>query len=341
MVDGVLHIPKKVVDIGVQKLKSALVIQFLDDVPLLKVIRSVLNRLWGFEGEVIISLLPNDLFLVELPSVKLCELILARSWHIHYSSMILRRWESGIKPIDTSPKELPIWLIFKGVPPALVTHEGVSWLASQVGTPFNKFIRDGLDVKVCGVKDVSVEVPASLMVVLEGGEQSSISVECREPRTYKGKEKVIYVPKVKDPQPKVSIHVGSSSGNGSKPSLDGEEAPESSLCGMAVGGMGNGSEVQAKEPPIQQPVVGLSLKSVSTDNVGVLVSDDEEVVYDETRPNPDVVVQVQSSPPTDSRRVVGADGACQLGKSTFSEFISNNKVLTPKGIIHRPKTRRR
>ncbi|CAN1339183.1 hypothetical protein LINPERPRIM_LOCUS38390 [Linum perenne] len=53
---------------------------------------------------------------------------------------------------------------------ALVTHEGISWLASQIGTPINKFVRDSLDIKVSVVKDVMEEIPFSLMVVLEGGE---------------------------------------------------------------------------------------------------------------------------------------------------------------------------
>ncbi|CAN1323838.1 hypothetical protein LINPERPRIM_LOCUS32868, partial [Linum perenne] len=61
-------------------------------------------------------------------------------------------------------------LTLKGVPPSLVTPEGVSWLASQVGTHINKFVRDGLDVKVCVIKDVMVEVQPSLTVILAGGE---------------------------------------------------------------------------------------------------------------------------------------------------------------------------
>ncbi|CAN1301042.1 hypothetical protein LINPERPRIM_LOCUS24786 [Linum perenne] len=156
--------------------------QFLDNAPPLKVIPSMLNRLWGFDGEVVISAIPEGLFLVELPTIRLCEWVLARSWHIHHSSMILRRWSSGIKPVDTSPKELLVWLTFKAVPPAILTHEGISWLASQVGTPINKSVRDGLDIKVCVVKDVMKEIPSSLTVVLEGGEQSCISIESREPR---------------------------------------------------------------------------------------------------------------------------------------------------------------
>ncbi|CAN1291174.1 hypothetical protein LINPERPRIM_LOCUS21018 [Linum perenne] len=76
----------------------------------------------------------------------------------------------GIKPIDSSPKEVPAWVTFKKVPPALFTPEGVSWLASQIGQPINKFVRDGLDIKVCVIRNPSEQVTSSLGVVLAGGE---------------------------------------------------------------------------------------------------------------------------------------------------------------------------
>ncbi|CAN1302335.1 hypothetical protein LINPERPRIM_LOCUS25407, partial [Linum perenne] len=109
----------------------------------------VLNRIWGYEGEITISTLSEGLFLVEFPSLKLCEWVLARSWHVHHATMILRRWAVGLKCIESSPQEVPVWVTFKRVPPTLVTTEGISWLASQIGQPINKFVRDGLDIKVC------------------------------------------------------------------------------------------------------------------------------------------------------------------------------------------------
>ncbi|CAN1317114.1 hypothetical protein LINPERPRIM_LOCUS30318 [Linum perenne] len=355
VIDGVLHIPKKVVDLGVQRLKSALVIQFLDSVPPLKVVRSVLNRLWGFEGEVVLSSLPDGLYLVELPSVKLCEWVLARSWHIHHSSMLLRRWTHGIKPIDTSPKELPVWITFKDVPPALVTHEGISWLATQIGTPINKFIRDGLDIKVCVVKDVGDEVPQSLTVVMDGGEQNIIFVECREPRKYNRKGKGVYTPKIVPPKSSVAGSGEGTSGSDPKPSPDGEVVTVEAHPEKDAGEGGNSSGSQPGEiDPIQQvsveetgatvilsPEVAavFSPKSVSIDEGGTLVSDDDEEVDE------NIDTQVQLPHPEVAkvpvRRVLGSEGVCKIGNPPFSEFLNSNKVMTPKGIINRPKTRRR
>ncbi|CAN1215549.1 hypothetical protein LINPERPRIM_LOCUS280 [Linum perenne] len=111
--------------------------------------------------------------------------------------MILRIWVSGIKHIDKSPKEVPVWLAFKKVPPLLITLEGVSWLANQVGQPINKFVRDGLDIKVCVIKDLLEDVKMSLEVVLDGGGQQTIHIEYLETRNYKRKGQSIGIANAK------------------------------------------------------------------------------------------------------------------------------------------------
>ncbi|CAN1318621.1 hypothetical protein LINPERPRIM_LOCUS30884 [Linum perenne] len=267
IIDGVLHIPKKVVDLGVQRLKSALVIQFLDSVP---------------------PLAP------------------------------------GVKPIDTSPMELPVWVTFKDVPPALVTQEGISWLATQIGTPINKFIRDWLDIKVCVVKDVSDEVPQSLTVVMDGGEQNTICVDCREPRKYNRKGKGVYVPKNVPPKASVAGSGEGNSGSAPKPSHDGEEVPEEvhSEKDAGEGGSSSGSqpgEVESSQQ-VAAEVIGtsavslspkataaLSPRSISIDEGGALVSDDDEVVYNETIDEP---VQIPHPEVTKApvRRVLESEG---------------------------------
>ncbi|CAN1293420.1 hypothetical protein LINPERPRIM_LOCUS22021 [Linum perenne] len=283
--------------------------------------------------------------------------------------MLLRRWTPGVQPIDTSPKELPVWVTFKDVPPALVTHEGISWPATQIGTPINKFIRDGLDIKVCVVKDVEDEVLQSLTIVMDGGVQNSICVECREPRTYKRKGKGVYVPKAAPSKASVAGSGEGNLGSDPKPSHDGEGVPEVVRSEKDAGG---GSNSSGKLPVVIEPseqiaaevivepskqvateVIGtsavvltpkataaLSPKSVSIDEGGTLVSDDDEVVYDESNAEP---VQPQHPEVTKApvRRVLGSEGVCKIGNPPFSEFLNSNKVLTPKGIINRPKTRRR
>ncbi|CAN0890244.1 hypothetical protein LINGRAHAP2_LOCUS16328 [Linum grandiflorum] len=83
-------------------MESAIVAQFLGTIPPLRVFSAMVNRLWGYEG----------FFLIEIPSVRLCNWILARSWHIHHS---------GVTPLDLEVKEVPTWLTLTGIPPQLLT----------------------------------------------------------------------------------------------------------------------------------------------------------------------------------------------------------------------------
>ncbi|CAN1215985.1 hypothetical protein LINPERPRIM_LOCUS460 [Linum perenne] len=107
-----------------------MVAQFLGDVAPVRVIHNMINRLWGYEGEVVFLELSEGLFLFEFNSESLCNWVLARSWHIHHSTMVLRRWAQGISPIDFSPKEIPVWIVMKKVPPIFINPEGISWQAN-------------------------------------------------------------------------------------------------------------------------------------------------------------------------------------------------------------------
>ncbi|CAN0903922.1 hypothetical protein LINGRAHAP2_LOCUS22791 [Linum grandiflorum] len=75
------------------------------------------NRLWGFEGEITIYVLSAGFFLLEFPSTSLCVWVLARDWHVHHSTLVLRRWVKGIRPIDFSPAVKPMWVTIHSVPP--------------------------------------------------------------------------------------------------------------------------------------------------------------------------------------------------------------------------------
>ncbi|CAN1244762.1 hypothetical protein LINPERPRIM_LOCUS6233, partial [Linum perenne] len=180
---------KEVLAKGQERLKAAVVIQFLGAPPLFRVLASVVNRLWGYEGQVIVSILQENFYLVEFKSVKLCDWVLSRSWHIHNKSMIMRRWESGIQPVVFSENQYPEWIIFKNVPPDVISVEGVSWLCSLIGKPVKKFIREGLDVKVCIIRDKASICPETLALEMENEEIISIGVSQMKAREYNGGNK--------------------------------------------------------------------------------------------------------------------------------------------------------
>ncbi|CAN1334812.1 hypothetical protein LINPERPRIM_LOCUS36529 [Linum perenne] len=184
-VNGTLRIPKSVIDKGLQKLKAALVAQFLGSVPPIRVISAVVNRIWGYEGEVIVSKIEEGFFLFEFASENLAQWVLKRSWHIHHSVMVLRKWERYIAPIDLSPKNVPTWIVFKKVPAPLITQEGIGWLSSHIGEPVNNFVRNGLDVKVCLLRDVEAAEVAELSITMEDEEEPIlIEIEYPQARSY-------------------------------------------------------------------------------------------------------------------------------------------------------------
>ncbi|CAN1248581.1 hypothetical protein LINPERPRIM_LOCUS6795 [Linum perenne] len=124
----------------------------------------------------VISKLLNMFYLVEFNSIRLCDWVLGRSWHIHNTGMIMRRWKRGIQPLDMSGKHVLEWISFKNIPSYLISVNGISWISSMIGTPRKKFVREGLDVKVCIIQDKSLPCPASLPIILEDGENNIIEV---------------------------------------------------------------------------------------------------------------------------------------------------------------------
>ncbi|CAN1336957.1 hypothetical protein LINPERPRIM_LOCUS37387 [Linum perenne] len=99
--------------------------------------------------------------------------------------MVLRRWERHIASIDLSPKNVPTWIVFKKVPAPLITQEGIGWLSSHLGEPVNNFVRNGLDVKVCLLRDVDASEVAQLSITLEDDEEPIlIEIEYPKARSY-------------------------------------------------------------------------------------------------------------------------------------------------------------
>ncbi|CAN1247713.1 hypothetical protein LINPERPRIM_LOCUS6449, partial [Linum perenne] len=87
-------------------------------------------------------------------------------------------------------------ITFQRVPPAVISQEGISWLSSLIGKPVRNFVRDGLDIKVCIIRDKAIPCPESLKI-LDEDEQHVIQVIQAKARDYtrKGFERQVYRPK--------------------------------------------------------------------------------------------------------------------------------------------------
>ncbi|CAN1318060.1 hypothetical protein LINPERPRIM_LOCUS30650 [Linum perenne] len=137
--------------------------------------------------------------------------------------MFLRRWEKGIKPLDFSAKSTPEWITLRKVPPDVISIEGISWISSMLGKPVKRFVRDGLDVKVCILRDKAVPCPEEIGLEMEEGEICPIAVEQVKAREYGGKKHSVWLPKSSGVQKVVCLN----SGNGDKAILV-ENSPGSS-----------------------------------------------------------------------------------------------------------------
>ncbi|CAN1244709.1 hypothetical protein LINPERPRIM_LOCUS6223 [Linum perenne] len=201
----------------------------------------------------------------------------------------------------------------KKVPPIVINQEGVSWLASQVGRPINKFVRDGLDVKVCVVNEVSEVMKTALVVDLEDGENAVIEIEVPEIRKYKAPVKrwEAVEPQMKNKEKRPSSPKSSAelpTGGAGEPEVNEEVTAQQSNPGST-------QQKQSPKPGSSPP------EKSSVDDSGTIVSEDEEQV-DESIAAEEPVKAI-------------------LSNATFGDFFNPKLLVTPKGVVTRNKKRRR
>ncbi|CAN1277976.1 hypothetical protein LINPERPRIM_LOCUS16505 [Linum perenne] len=214
----------------VSKLKKALVGQVIGDEPPLRVIQSLANTLWGYDGFVAVSLLPSGLYLIEFPTQSLCDWVFSRLWHVHNQPLLLKRWKEDLEPVVIEPVEVPVWVTLKKVPPPLCNHLGVGHLASQIGKPLSKFTRVGTTVKVCVLLNPEDTRPSWIAVQSEF-KSYVVEVEYPEFRTYEKrkpdhvrKDKQVYKQVNKDKVPPVDA--GENSNVEGEADLEGSKNPK-------------------------------------------------------------------------------------------------------------------
>ncbi|CAN1215124.1 hypothetical protein LINPERPRIM_LOCUS62 [Linum perenne] len=135
------------------------------------------NRLWNYEGEICISRISEGFFLIEFPSVSLCDWVLERAWHVHHSPLLLRCWFHGVAPMVLSQEAILTWVTLRNVPPQLISLMGISWISSKIGRRMSRFVREGLSVKVC------ISKPTELVLLIGAGELK-IEIEYYSGRSY-------------------------------------------------------------------------------------------------------------------------------------------------------------
>ncbi|CAN1289679.1 hypothetical protein LINPERPRIM_LOCUS20390 [Linum perenne] len=164
--------------------------------------------------------------------------------------MFLRRWEKGIKPLDFSAKSTPEWITLRQVPPDVISVEGISWISSLLGKPVKRFVRDGLDVKVCILRDKVVPCPEEIGLEMEEGEICPVAVEQVKAREYSGKKHSVWLPKGSGVHKDVCLN----SGNGDKAIVvENSHVSNENPVTMANPNVGIGDEaVLVENPPTSE-----------------------------------------------------------------------------------------
>ncbi|KAJ4840392.1 hypothetical protein Tsubulata_002033 [Turnera subulata] len=98
----------------------------------------MVTKLWGRQGPVTVASCQTGLYLFQFPTESaLLRALYGGPWHIGGIPLFLRRWVSGIQPVDFSASVIPVWVQLKRIPLELLTSEGLSYLASAIGTPLH------------------------------------------------------------------------------------------------------------------------------------------------------------------------------------------------------------
>ncbi|XVF82960.1 hypothetical protein PTKIN_Ptkin16aG0094100 [Pterospermum kingtungense] len=92
-------------------------------------------------------------------------------WHVNNQSLIIRKWEPGLKSLDFSLSKVSFWLYLRNVPLELFTCRGLSYIASAIGNPLymDNFTTERKKLayaKVCVEIDVSRKIPQYITVDL-------------------------------------------------------------------------------------------------------------------------------------------------------------------------------
>ncbi|KAJ4822414.1 hypothetical protein Tsubulata_036411 [Turnera subulata] len=175
---SVMQIPNEILAIGQKKFSLCLVGQFMGKPPMFGLIQAMAGKLWGRYGAISVAHYKNGLYIFQFPSDSaLSRALFGGPWHIGGIPLLLRKWEANIEPVDFSTSVIPVWVHLREVPLELLTKEGLSYLASAIGTPLHMnqdysklFVTER--VSLCVNVDFSKPLLEKLDIAFNGGTRS-------------------------------------------------------------------------------------------------------------------------------------------------------------------------
>ncbi|KAJ4827493.1 hypothetical protein Tsubulata_049484 [Turnera subulata] len=172
--NSTLCIPSELLDIGWKKYSLCLIGQFMGSAPKMGLIYAIVNKIWGREGAISVSTYKDGLFLFQFPNESAYNHALYGGyWHVSRIPLVLQPWTSSLQKLDFSTATFPVWVQMKNVPMELLTQEGLSYLASVLGTPLHadrdcSKLFQGDSANVCIKIDFSKPLKHEIVVDIHG-----------------------------------------------------------------------------------------------------------------------------------------------------------------------------
>ncbi|CAA7042274.1 unnamed protein product [Microthlaspi erraticum] len=136
--DGIPQIqaPDSIILTSTQMWKNHIIAYFHGNPPSPAKIFSDLNPIWGLKGRISIKHHSSSVFLILIPDVETRNWVLNVGFsHSGNCSITVTPWEASTAIRKMKLVHAPVWVLFRHVPPELLSEVGFSTIASAVGIP--------------------------------------------------------------------------------------------------------------------------------------------------------------------------------------------------------------
>ena len=175
--------PKEVIEEGEAQWKNTVVAQFIGRPLNFSLFQKLVNVLWGADGKVVIRSVGVNLFIIQFPNATTRDKVLEEGpWHIQNKPLVIRKWEPGLASLEFNMARLPLWIHLRNVPLELFNQNGLSYIASAIGTPLymDKITASQQRLafaKICVEVEASKDIPRSIEVEMKEGSVVSVFVD--------------------------------------------------------------------------------------------------------------------------------------------------------------------
>ncbi|GAV79554.1 DUF4283 domain-containing protein/zf-CCHC_4 domain-containing protein [Cephalotus follicularis] len=175
--------PEEILVEGAKEWEHALVGFFVGKKIPFRSLFAVLNKKWSSVGKFTIHTAENGIFIFKYESEAARDWILNNGpWDVWGVHLALRLWERDLPPISSGFAKIPVWVKLMNIPMEYWTVQGLSRLASVLGSPLHMDpATEGKQLisfaRICVEMKADKEFPAVIKTRRSNGEVVEVKVE--------------------------------------------------------------------------------------------------------------------------------------------------------------------